>query len=148
MRDLKLVKSDGFFDLDIGAADLATEDGLDSAAVLSIFTESAARGSVGYWADAIAATEGDRWGSALRRSAGDPNTQANRIAIMTSIERSLDWAIEDGVAGSVSVESGEYQNGRLILTVAIEHLGALSRWTIYWDVHRGRIGLAPDASGD
>lgn len=146
VRDIRLVEDGGFFDLEVKGDDLAGEDGLDSAAVLSLFTEGEGLGSRGYWADALAAAPGDRWGSTLRRSVGAPNTQARRVALLRSIEASMAWAIEDAVATDVAVEATGYSRGRLDVDVELVGAGAGRRWSIYWDVHRGRAGLASDAA--
>lgn len=93
---------------------LAGDDGLDTAVILSLFTDARARAGDalpapddvrGWWGDAFATRSGDRFGSRLwmlgrRKQLPEVLAEAKGYA-----EEALAWLIEDGVASSVSVEA-------------------------------------------
>lgn len=109
--------------------DLAADDGLQTAVILSLFTdalatplEAASAGVTdrrGWWGDAYPAVAGDTIGSRLWLL-----TREKRIA--QTIERarvyardSLQWLVDDGVVQSVEVEAEAQGTDRLALAIAI-----------------------------
>ncbi|WP_034627143.1 phage GP46 family protein [Desulfocurvibacter africanus] len=117
------------FDLALNGPDLASDSGLRTAVLLSLLTDRRAEDDDeipdgtgdrrGWWADAYAEREGDRWGSRLwllRRSKQLPETV--RLA-REYAEEALAWMVEDGVATSVSVTAEIVSKGLLGLRVEI-----------------------------
>jgi phage gp46-like protein len=97
------------------AGDLATDEGLTTAVVISLFTDRCARDDDalplgqtdrrGWWGDAYPVTEGDRIGSRLwlLRASKQLTQVLNQAREMA--EEALAWMVEDGVAGRVEVEA-------------------------------------------
>ena len=107
--------------LDAGAADLVLEDddlasdaGLRTAVLLSLFLDRRAEDEDalpgedddrrGWWADEFAETDGDRIGSRLwlidrAKRAGDVPARATEL-----VREALAWLIEDRVASSIDVD--------------------------------------------
>lgn len=136
------------FDLATAGADLATEDGLRSAVLVSLFTDRRAEaddplpgapGSAdrrGWWADAWpddaqggasvaggrtpgATLDGDRIGSRLWLLGREKQTADVLQRARDYSEEALAWLIEDGVALAVSVTAEWVATGVLGLHVAI-----------------------------
>ena len=107
---------------------LAGDDGLDTAVILSLFTDARAREDDdtpapddlrGWWGDAFAARSGDRFGSRLwllgrRKQLPSVLAEAKGYA-----EEALAWLIEDGIASRVEVDAFIPRDGILGLGVAI-----------------------------
>jgi len=119
-----------YFDLALDGFDLASDGSLRTAVILSLLCDRRAEeddeipdGTAdrrGWWADAYAEREGDRWGSRLwllRRAKQVPETV--RLA-REYAEEALAWMVEDGVATSVSVTAEIVRRGVLGLLVRIE----------------------------
>ena len=126
------------FDIDL--SDTGPDDGLETAVLLSLFTDRRAEADdvtddeerQGWWADAL---DDDRIGSRLwllRRTATRPNVaqRAREYA-----EEALEWLIEDGVAERVSVEAARVGQ-MLALTVRIER-GNGGIWERLWEIRLG-----------
>lgn len=107
---------------------LAGDGGLDTAVILSLFTDARARDGDdtpapddlrGWWGDDFAAKTGDRFGSRLwllgrRKQLPSVLAEAKGYA-----EEALAWLIKDGVASSVSVDVFIPRDEMLGLSVAI-----------------------------
>lgn len=117
------------FDLALSGFDLAADSGLRTAVLLSLLCDRRAEDDDeipdgtsdrrGWWADAFAERQGDRFGSRLwllRRSKQIPETA--RLA-REYAEQALVWMVEDGVATSVAVSAEIVRRGVLGLRVAI-----------------------------
>lgn len=142
-------------DLAIEANDLAQDDGLRTAVVLSLFTDRRAEeGDVlpdnattdrrGWWADAVAAIEGDKHGSRLwllSRSKKTPDvlTRAEDYA-----REALQWLVEDKVAAAVSVAASfldrPFRGYSLDITITRPQKDpARYRFDRTWDAEGARI---------
>lgn len=119
------------FDLTTLGADLATEDGLRAAVLVSLFTDRRAEADDplpgapnsadrrGWWADAWPEVDGDRIGSRLWLLAREKQTVDVLQRAQVYSEEALAWLIEDGVALAVSVTAEWVATGVLGLHVAL-----------------------------
>lgn len=115
MTDIALTFDPGIaaFDLALSGPDLLTDDALDTAILISIYSDRRARlddvlpdpnGSRrGWWGDAIADVEGDQIGSRLWLLSREKQTPDVLNRAREIVAESLDWLVEDGVARSVTV---------------------------------------------
>lgn len=133
MSDFDLQWHDGELDLVITDDDLASDEGLRSAVLLSLFADRraedddvlpAADGDLrGWWADEFADVNGDRCGSRLwlldrSKRLADVVPKAEEFA-----REALAWLLEDKVAESVDVLA-EVQGQMLALLVTVTRPGA------------------------
>lgn len=132
MTDIRTV----FIDFDHGADlaleqfALAADDGLETAVILSLFTDARASDDDplpfgesdrrGWWADAFPSVDRDRIGSRLWLLRREKQTQDTLNRAREYAEEALAWLIADGVARSVEVESFIVRNGVLGLSVVIQ----------------------------
>lgn len=132
MTDIRTV----FIDFDHGADlaleqfALAADDGLETAVILSLFTDARASNDDplpfgesdrrGWWADAFPSVDRDRIGSRLWLLRREKQTQDTLNRAREYAEEALAWLIADGVARSVEVESFIVRNGVLGLSVVIQ----------------------------
>lgn len=132
MTDIRTV----FIDFDHGADlaleqfALAADDGLETAVILSLFTDARASDDDplpfgesdrrGWWADAFPSVDRDRIGSRLWLLRREKQTQDTLNRAREYAEEALAWLVADGVARSVEVESFIVRNGVLGLSVVIQ----------------------------
>ena len=100
-------------DLTIEGGDLAAERDLTTAILLSLFTDARAEASDplpegeknrrGYWADAYAETDGDKFGSKLWLLEREKSLVVVAAKAKKYAEQALEWLKEDGIAQSVGV---------------------------------------------
>lgn len=98
-------------DLSLVGDDLATDEGLNTAVILSLFCDArAAAGEVepgtdprGWWGDTFAAVAGDATGSKLWLLGREKQLPAVLQRAKGYAEDALAWLITDGVAASVNV---------------------------------------------
>lgn len=129
MSDLALTWESPFSaDLSIEVNDLARDEGLETAVMLSLFTDRRAEdGDVlpvgddrrGWWADELADVEGDRIGSRLwllerERQRPDVLRRAETYA-----REALQWLVDDLVAERIEVTASIPREGWLAFTVDI-----------------------------
>lgn len=131
------------FDLsiDVAAADVAAEDTLVSAIVLSLMTDRLAESNEvaagadrrGWWADAFAEADGDRFGSRwwlLAREKQIPRT-LQRASAYT--QEALAWLVEDGLADKVDVVAFAPRTGWLVVQIDVLLAGESRRYRFEWD---------------
>lgn len=102
--DLAVAQDDeGIFDLQIDGTDLETTDGLESAIIVSEFSDRRAyaeevpdpmkrRGWIG---DTVSDVPGDRHGSGLWLYEQSRGTRETVVGVRTEAQRALDWMIEE-----------------------------------------------------
>ena len=129
--DLSIVYNPGIFGLDLAlaGADLATESGLRSAVVVSLFTDRRANADDeipdgsndrrGWWADSYAEIEGDLIGSRLWLLQREKQTANVLQRAREYSEEALQWLLDDKVATAVSVAAEWVDTGVLGLRVKI-----------------------------
>lgn len=129
--DLALdLTADGTLDIAIEDGDVATDAGLRTAVILSLLTDARAnpddvlpdgsKNRRGWWADAYADTDGDRFGSRLWLLSREKETPDVRSRAETYVREALQWMIDDGVASGIGVAELPLGRGRLGLTITIE----------------------------
>lgn len=131
MTDAALQGNVGSFDLALAGADLATDEGLNTACILSLFCDARAdAGDVpegadprGWWADAYADASGDATGSRLWLLRREKQTVDVRARAQEYAQEALAWLVADGVAASVNVVASYPQRGALVIDVAISRPG-------------------------
>lgn len=110
-----------FIDLDRGADlalelfALATDDGLETAVILSLFTDARAQDEDvlpagqadrrGWWADAFPVMPGDRFGSRLWLLRASKQLQQSLNEARQYAEEGLAWLVEDGAASKIEVDT-------------------------------------------
>lgn len=108
-----------FIDMDRGADialeqfALATDDGLETAVILSLFSDARANDDDtlpigqsdrrGWWADAYPAADGDRFGSRLWLLRATKQLQQSLNQAQQYAEEALAWLVSDGAASRVEV---------------------------------------------
>lgn len=129
MADIGLFwdKDRGAADVAVAGGDLAGDDGLETAIMLSLFTDRQAEaGDVlpdgeddrrGWWADAVPVVEGDKWGSRLWLLARSKQTAETLDRAQEYAREALAWLLTDKVAARVDVLAGAVANGVLGLSV-------------------------------
>lgn len=114
-------------DINYAAGDLIREEGLETAVLMSLFTDRRADSSdtlpdtnnpdrKGWWGDVVNNGDVDRIGSKLWLLERAKATQINANLAKQYIEEALEWMIEDGVAAAVNVDTwifGDSYNRRL-----------------------------------
>jgi phage gp46-like protein len=117
LADLALIWSaqDGAADLALIDSDLASDRGLETAVLLSLFTDRRAQPDDqppsgdpadrrGWWADELAAVEGDRIGSRLWLLDRAVNRNETARLAEEYTREALAWLIEDRVVSSIDVQ--------------------------------------------
>ena len=102
-------------DISIEAGDLARETTLQTAVLLSLFTDRRATSDElarfggddarGWWGNELAEVEGDEFGSKLWLLAREKVVPETLNRAREYARQALAWMVEDGVAASVSVEA-------------------------------------------
>lgn len=131
MSDIRTVWRDLGGDWQLSGPALLADDGLETAVVLSLFTDRVAEDGEappaerrGWWADAYADIPGDLVGSRLWllwREKQTPQTLARAEAYA---REALQWLVDDGVAGAVAVTAEWVRAGVLGLGITITRSGA------------------------
>ncbi len=116
-------------DLAIEANDLARDEGLETAVLLSLFTDRRAEPGDplpdgesdrrGWWADALPVVEGDRIGSRLWLLSREKETKATLSRAEEYAREALQWLVDDLVAERVKVTAKIPRTGVLGLEVVI-----------------------------
>lgn len=128
MTDIALQWMTHHGDVALGAADLQTDDGLDTAVLLSLFLDRRADADDGvsidddprgWWGDTFADDAGDQIGSRLWLLSREKQLQNVATRARTYAEEALAWLVDDGIAASVAVQAEFIAAGTLALAVAI-----------------------------
>lgn len=146
MTDLALFWDNALFGADLALVDgqLATDDGLRTAVIISLFTDRRAEPDDelpepgadrrGWWADDIAEVDGDRIGSRLWLLRRAKFTGAVIGRARDYAREALAWLIEDGICRTVDVEAVGIRPDTLAITVAIVRpSGQRGRFDFTWD---------------
>ena len=141
MTDLKtiFVSEEMLGDLALENADLATDDGLRTAVLLSLFSDARAKADDplpgdpedrrGWWGDAFppavdgAGLEGDRFGSRLWLLKREKIVPSVLARAKTYAEDSLAWLVQARIASGVIVVAEAQPGNRLALSVSIQRTG-------------------------
>lgn len=148
LRIAQLETGDGF-DFAIGAGLLETDDGLETAVIVSLFTDAGATPEElasygiapdrnrGWWADDYPDVDGDVLGSKLwllERAKHTPEALADAVLF---VEQALAWMVDDGVALAVSATANWHKpTGYLQLAIEITRADG-TRWLSQWNATAG-----------
>lgn len=132
-RDVGLfIQIDGTLDIELDGADLATDSGLQTAVMVSLFTDSrvdqadvpyVGSSRRGWWGDLFPDVPGDKTGSRLWLLAREKRTVETLHRAEDYAEEALQWMIDDGVAESVDASASYDENGAMALEVLITKPG-------------------------
>lgn len=148
--DLGLNLIDGMFDLKIEKGDVVRDDGLETAVIISLFTDRRvteeekpylANSKRGYWGDLFSEIDGDKMGSRLWTLEREKRTTEVLRRSEDYAREALQWMIEDGVVLSISANASYDENKFLIIDLEIRKpLGNESRYQVLWDKQEIRRG--------
>lgn len=146
------------FDLGLAGGDLAIDNGLKTAVMLSLFTDRLAEPDDalpdgtdrrGWWADLpLQPTAGpvsarkDMIGSRLWLLAREKATELTRQRAMAYAREALQWMLDDGIAEDVSVSATWGGLDRLDMAIAVSQRGAGGnrvdhRFDVFWQSELG-----------
>ena len=145
-------------DMEISGGDLVGERGLETAVLISLFTDrfvpteelpSWENRNHGWWADALSQVSGDRIGSRLWTLMRDSVNDALARKVEDVCYESLQWMIEDGVARSIKVEASVGGRERIDFSISIEDPNEKnSRFRFVWDGQEFRFSPAASTVED
>lgn len=127
------------------ATDLATDAGLETAVIVSLFSDrradpddplpDAGDDRRGWWGDAVPDLPDDRIGSRLWLLAREKQLPEVLARAEDYARQALAWLVEDGVAGRVSATASAPRPGVLALAVAIDRPeGPPRRFDYVWRI--------------
>ncbi|MCY1362101.1 Phage protein GP46 [compost metagenome] len=129
MSDLALHYTGTGCDLVLDDGDVQLDDGLETAVIISLFSNRRARADdvlpgperdrQGWWADAYPAIERDQIGSRLWLLSREKELAETLRRAKEYADEALAWLIEDGIASRVDVVASAPRSGVLDLRVAI-----------------------------
>jgi phage gp46-like protein len=131
MSDIKTIFIDMAHSADyaLDGLGLVEDDGLDTAVIISLFTDRRANaddtipdGSKdrrGWWGDSFADIENDKIGSRLWLLGREKQLSRVLTRAQQYADEALKWLVDDGVAESVEVEASNPRDGILALAVSI-----------------------------
>lgn len=119
------------FDWQMAGPSLLQDDGLETAVILSLFTDRRAADDDlptsaqpedrrGWWGDTFADASGDQIGSRLWLLAREKQTQATLLKARDFAREALAWLVDDGVARSVTVDASWMPERSGVLVMVIE----------------------------
>lgn len=130
--DIRTVFGDWQCDWTIVAPGLGEDEGLETAVIISLFTDRRANPDDelpsgddrrGWWGDGLAEVEGDRIGSRLWLLSREKQLQSVVARAREYASEALQWLIDDGVAEAVNVEAEIVRMGVLGLGIEIVQPG-------------------------
>ena len=132
MADIALAFTDyGGGDLLLAGQDLARDDGLETAVLLSLFCDRRASPEQfragddtsdlrGWWGDINPAVDGDRYGSHLWLLRREKETRETLARARQYATDALAWLLEDKIASAVRVETAYTARGVIQISVVID----------------------------
>jgi phage gp46-like protein len=152
LGDLALTWSiaSGDSDLSIVDSDLASDRGLETAMILSLFTDRRADDDDvppsgdptdrrGWWADELGQIAGDKLGSRLWLLDRSKRTSDTLLRAKGYVVEALEWMIADQVASVIDVETS-FVSGVLVIDVGVQRPGRdriAFRFSSTWDNLQG-----------
>lgn len=135
------------FDISYGDGDLSTDEGLETAVLLSLFTdrrvldeelEKGEKDKRGWWGDLISDFSGDLIGSKLWLLDRASASEETRNRAEAYVKEALQWMLDDGVASSVQVlASLVNKSERIDIDVSIQRPAEKNvffyRFQLVWD---------------
>ncbi|MEP9372623.1 phage GP46 family protein [Mesorhizobium sp. KR1-2] len=117
-------------DVEISAGNLADDDTLRTAILVSLFTDrragpddelpdGAGNDRRGWLGDALSSVEGDRIGSRLWLLKRRKQTEETRRQGEDYCREALEWLVEDGIASAITIEAAWARSGVLVCHIAV-----------------------------
>lgn len=97
--------------------DLKSDDGLETAVIISLFTDARHEGERGFWASSVI---GEEWGSKLWTLAREKSTPDIPSRAKEYCREALKWMIEDNIASSVEIEAEYLSREMLGIKISIK----------------------------
>lgn len=130
MADIALVMGEFGGDVVVDGLDLARDDGLETAVVISLFTDRRATPEQvpaelpqddlrGYWGDVRPDVEGDQSGSLLWLLAREKQLPQTLSRAQQYAREALDWMLADRIATRIDVAADYVAMGWMLLTIDI-----------------------------
>lgn len=148
MSDIALILKDNCFDLSIENDDLLADNGLETAVAISVFTDRRVSDEElpdletkkrGWWGDMFPEIDLDRIGSRLWTLDRSKTTVETLNRMNELCKESLNWMLEDGIAGEIAVNSEYNDNKQMITTIEISRPDEQSeRFSVVWDEQKIR----------
>lgn len=143
MSDIALIIKNNCFDINILNGDLESDNGLETAVAISLFTDKRVTDEElpdletskrGWWGDMFPEIDQDKIGSRLWTLMREKrNTETLRKSEDYSRE-ALSWMLEDSVADSIEVLSEYDTNNFIIINIKIARPDKEdSRFSVVWD---------------
>lgn len=127
--DIRLNGNGYGWDIGLDGKNLSTDSGLETAVVISLFTDRRAESDDalpdgsgdrrGWWADAYSEYENDRIGSRLWLLAREKTLPSVLERAKEYVQEALAWMIEDGLAAEINVYAERGRNDILGLSIDI-----------------------------
>lgn len=152
MKDIGLFLDNEVIDIKLEDGDLAGDEGLETAILISLFTDQRIRddeipqGEIskrGWWGDMSSPIEGDQIGSKLWLYDREKITDTVLAQMETRCLASLQWLIDDGVATNVevTVTRDEFNINKVNIVVNVTRpTGAKDKFSFFWDKQEQKAG--------
>lgn len=150
MNDIGLFYENNIFDLKIENGDLKADDGLETAVIISLFTDQRVevdelpqgqKSRRGWWGDLFPDFDGDQIGSKLWLLDSGKQLTSELPRYQRFAKNSLDWLIQDGVASDISVVATYPKIGQLLLEIEITRpSGENTSFDFIWDGQKIKRG--------
>jgi len=152
MADAAMVMSEFGGDLVLFGFDLERDDGLETAVIISLFTDRRASAEQippeypqddlrGYWGDITAVSATDQTGSLLWLLAREKQLPQILSRAEQYCREALAWMIDDMVATTISVAASFYSMGVMLLEINIDRPTGQSvryRYNYEWSAQAGK----------
>ncbi len=138
----------GLFDLPVRKGDLMGDNSLGTEVMVSLFTDVRAEKDElppeysdlrGWWADALLSMQGDEQGTGSKLWLLRRQKQLDSVLVQAEAyaRSALQWLIDEGLAGAVSVTAENPAQGTLTLTVSITRSSpsVVQRVTDVWQIN-------------
>jgi phage gp46-like protein len=141
------------FDLALAGPDLATDDGLVTAIIISLFSDARAKDDDvlpvagadrrGWWGDALPEVAGDRIGSRLWLLAREKRLASVVQRARSYAAEALAWLVQDGIAAKVEVDAEVQAPDVLAIGVTVTRPGGpgRQRFDFVWDATTADVAL-------
>lgn len=143
MSDIGLSLVNNCFDIDLLNGDIKSDDGLETAVIISIFTDRRVtdddlpdleESKMGWWGDMFSDIANDQIGSRLWLLKREKTTTETLRRSEDYIREALNWMLEDGVATNIEVNSAYNEFKHLIATIDILRPNDdETRFQVLWD---------------
>lgn len=150
MRDISLkLTNQTFFDIAISGLDLESDDGLENALAISVFTDARVTedqlpyghtARKGWWGDMFPEVPGDKIGSRLWTINPEKVTNETLRKAIDYCTESTKWLIDDGIADTINFTTEYNENKHLNIFIEVVRPGedAPSKYQIIWDAQKVR----------